>query len=34
MRNFLGRSANAVHIQILSALIAYLLLVLYRKAQG
>jgi hypothetical protein len=31
---FLGRSENAVRIQILCALIAYLLLALYRKAQG
>jgi len=30
---FLGRTANAVRLQILTALIAYLLLALYRKAQ-
>lgn len=30
---FLGRTANAVHLQILTALIAYLLLALYRRAQ-
>ena len=33
LRNFLGRSAHAVHIQILTALIAYLLLALYHQAQ-
>lgn len=31
---FLGRSENAVRIQILSALISYLLLALYKKTQG
>jgi len=34
IKRFLGRSENAVRIQILCALIAYLLLALYRKAQG
>lgn len=34
IKQWLGRSENAVRIQILSALIAYLLLALYRKAQG
>jgi IS4 transposase len=34
IRRFLGRSENAVRIQILCALIAYLLLALYRKAHG
>lgn len=31
IKRFLGRSQNAVHIQILCALIAYLLLAMYRK---
>lgn len=31
---FLGRSENAVRIQILCALISYLLLMIYKKAQG
>jgi len=30
---FMGRTANSVHLQILTALIAYLLLALYRRAQ-
>lgn len=34
IKRWLGRSENAVKIQILCALIAYLLLVLYRRAQG
>lgn len=34
IKSFLGTSQNAVHIQILCALIAYLLLALYRKAHG
>lgn len=34
IKQFLGRSENAVRLQILCALIAYLLLVLYRKACG
>ncbi len=34
IRQFLGRSENAVRIQILCALIAYLLLALYRQAHG
>lgn len=34
IKRFLGRSENAVRIQILTALIAYLLLALYRKAQN
>lgn len=34
IRRFLGRSENAVRIQILCALIAYLLLALYRQAHG
>lgn len=34
IKRFLGRSENAVRIQILTALIAYLLLALYRKAHG
>lgn len=33
IKRFLGRSENSVRIQILTALIAYLLLALYRKAQ-
>jgi IS4 transposase len=31
IRRFLGRSSNAVHIQLLSALISYLLLAVYRQ---
>jgi|JI8StandDraft_1071087.scaffolds.fasta_scaffold56276_2 IS4 transposase len=31
---FLGRSENAVHIQVLCALICYLLLVIYKKTHG
>lgn len=34
LKNFLGRSENAVRIQILTALITYLLLAIYRKAQN
>jgi putative transposase len=34
VKRFFGRSENAVRIQILTALIAYLLLALYRKAHG
>ncbi len=34
LKHFLGRSEGAVRIQILTALITYLLLVLYRQAQG
>jgi IS4 transposase len=34
IKRFLGRSENAVRIQILTALIAYLLLALYRKTHG
>jgi len=34
IKSFLGRSENAVRIQILVALIAYLLLALYRRAHG
>jgi putative transposase len=34
IKRFLGRSENAVRIQILIALIAYLLLALYRQANG
>jgi len=34
IKNFLGRTENAVRIQILTALITYLLLALYRKAQN
>lgn len=34
IKSFLGRSANAVRLQILTALIAYLLLSLLNKAQG
>jgi hypothetical protein len=34
IKRFLGRSENAVRIQILCALIAYLLLALYRQAHG
>jgi len=34
LRRFLGRTENAVRIQILTALIAYLLLALYAKAQN
>lgn len=34
IRNFLGRSENAVKIQILTALITYLLLQLYRRTHG
>lgn len=34
LRHFLGRSENAVKIQILTALIAYLLVVLYRHTQA
>ena len=34
IKKFLGRSENAVRIQILTALITYLLLALYRKAQN
>ena len=33
IKRFLGRSENAVHIQILTALITYLLLALYRQAR-
>lgn len=34
IRNFLGRSENAVRIQILTALISYLLVALFRNANG
>jgi putative transposase len=34
VKRFLGRSQNAVHIQILTALISYLLLALYQKRHG
>ena len=34
IKRFLGRTENAVRIQILTALIAYLLLALYRKVRG
>ncbi len=34
IKNFLGRNENAVRIQILTALITYLLLALYRKARN
>jgi len=34
IKRFLGRSENAVRIQILTALIAYLLLALYKRANG
>ena len=34
IKTFLGRSENAVRIQVLTALIAYLLLALYRKRHG
>lgn len=34
IKSFLGRSEHAVHIQILTALITYLLLAIYRKAQN
>jgi len=34
IKSFLGRTRNAVHIQILTALIAYLLVALYAKAQA
>lgn len=34
IKNFLGRNENSVRIQILTALITYLLLALYRKAQN
>lgn len=34
IKSFLGRSENAVHIQILTALITYLLLALYRARHG
>lgn len=34
IKSFLGRSENAVRIQILTALITYLLLAIYRKAQN
>jgi IS4 transposase len=34
IKRFLGRSENAVRIQILTALIAYLLLALYKRAHG
>lgn len=34
IKRFLGRSENAVRLQILCALIAYVLLALYRKAHG
>jgi putative transposase len=34
IKRFLGRSENAVRIQILTALIAYLLAALHAKAQG
>jgi IS4 transposase len=34
IKQFMGRSENAVRIQILTALISYLLLALYRQAQG
>ncbi len=34
IKSFLGRSENAVRIQILTALITYLLLAIYRKAQS
>jgi len=33
IKNFFGRSSNAVRLQIVTALIAYLLIVLYRQAQ-
>jgi hypothetical protein len=34
IKQFLGCSENAVRIQILTALISYLLVVLYKQAQG
>ena len=34
IKSFLGRNENSVYIQILTALITYLLLALYRKAQS
>ena len=34
IKSFLGRNENSVRIQILTALITYLLLAIYRKAQG
>jgi IS4 transposase len=34
IKSFLGRSANAVRLQILTALVAYLLLYLLNRAQG
>ena len=34
IKNFLGRSSNAVHLQLVTALIGYLLIVLYRQRQG
>jgi putative transposase len=34
IKSFLGRSENAVKIQLLTAIISYLLLMLYRKTQG
>jgi IS4 transposase len=34
IKSFLGRTENSVRIQILTALITYLLLALYRKAQS
>src|SRR5690606_7787503 len=34
IKRFLGRTENAVRIQILTALIAYLLVALYAKAHG
>jgi len=34
IKSFLGRTENAVRIQILTALITYLMLALYRKTQG
>ena len=34
IKSFLGRSENAVRIQILCALISYLLLALYKKTHG
>lgn len=33
IKNFFGRSSNAVRLQLVTALIAYLLIVLYRQAQ-
>ena len=34
IKSFLGRSENAVRIQLLTAIISYLLLAIYRKTQG